>query len=586
MALLLGFAFISGLVTILAPCIWPLLPIILSSSVAGGQTSHHKPLGITLGIMLSFAVVTLAISTLVKLLHFDPNVLRLFAVIVIGFLGLTMVIPPLSQFTEGLISRLVGLFGRSGQTQRSGFGGGFITGLSLGIVWSPCAGPILAAIATLAATGQVTLSVVLVTIAYVCGIGIPLFIFAYGGQQILARTKAIASHTGRIQQVFGILMLLTALAIYTNYDKYLQAQFLNAFPQISSGLTNIEKNDAVTQQLNILKGATQTTPHLSVDSDNGLFNTNTPAPDFMGITHWLNVPDGSTPPTIKSVRGKVVLVDFWTYTCINCIRTLPFTTSWYEKYKDQGFVLIGVHTPEFEFEKDTTDVAQAIKMYKITYPVAQDNNYATWNTYGNQYWPAEYLIDAKGIIRRTHFGEGEYDQTEKAIQELLKEAGKNVTTKLSSMSDQTPQSEISPETYLGSQRMQYYYPDGSLDNGKQTFMLTDTPPVNSFSYGGEWTINDDDAVAGKKASLSYTFTASKVFIILRPMGNKNPKVKVTLDNKQLTSDNSGADVQNGEITIDQDRLYNILDFHGKTETHTLRLDFETPGTAAFTFTFG
>lgn len=579
MILLLGFAFLSGLVTILAPCIWPLLPIVLSSSAAG--KNHIRPLGITLGIMLSFTIFTLAISFLVRIFHLDPNIVRLFAVIVLVLMGLSMIIPALSQIIELGVSRLSGKFGKPGQTQKTDFQGGFIAGLSLGVVWSPCAGPILASIAALAVTGQVTINVVFVTLAYVTGVGIPLFAFAYGGQRIMQKTRFISAYTGRIQQVFGIIMLLTALAIYTNYDKVIQLKLLNVIPGYTQLLTGFEKSNIVRQQLDALKGKTS----LPTSDTNGLFNANIPAPEFVGITRWLNT---EKPLTMKELRGKVVLVDFWTYTCINCIRSLPHVTGWYEKYKDQGFVVIGVHTPEFEFEKDSKNVLNAIKQYNIHYPVPQDNDYGTWNAYNNQYWPAEYLIDAKGIIRRTHFGEGEYDQTEMAIQALLKEAGKQVSTSLENMPDQTPRTRTSREAYLGSQRMQYYYPNGSVGNGKQTFTLSNNLPDNNFSFGGEWNITDERAQAVKNPVLQFNFTASKVFLVLRPGSapNGQGKVKVFLDGKLVTTSNAGEDVKDGIVTIDTDRLYTLIDLKGKTETHILRLEFQTPGLEAFAFTFG
>lgn len=576
MILLLGFAFLSGLLTILAPCIWPLLPIILSTTLGG--TGHKKPLGITLGIMLSFAVFTLAISTLVRIFHFDPNVLRLVAVVIIAFLGITMIVPRLSELTEVLISRLTGFFGQRVQ-KGTGFKSGFITGLSLGIVWSPCAGPILAAIATLAATGKVTFDVVLVTLFYVIGVGIPLFIFAYGGQALFTKLRFVSSNLGTIQKIFGILMLLTALAIYTNYDKYLQAQLLNAFPQLSATLNSFEQSGAVTKQLDILKG----NKSLNVPVSNDLFNANTPAPDFVGITKWLNT---DKPLSIHNLKGKVVLVDFWTYTCINCIRTLPYTTSWYEKYKDKGFVVIGVHTPEFEFEHDTNNVLAAIKMYNIHYPVAQDNSYATWNNYNNQYWPAEYLIDANGNIRRVHFGEGEYDKTEQAIQQLLKEAGKNASMPLVNIKDQTPTQQLSPETYLGSARMQYYYPSGSVGNGTQNFTLSNNLSDDSFSFGGKWSVTDENAITGTNSVLNYNFYADKVFLVLRPGSSTNAKVKVFLDNNLVDNSNAGTDVQNGEVAIDSDRLFNLIDLKGKTGRHILRLEFEGSGIQLSAFTFG
>lgn len=574
--LLLFFAFLSGLVTILAPCIWPLLPIILSSTVAG--KGHKRPLGITLGIMLSFAFFTLTISWLVQLFHFNPAILRFIAVIVLGFLGLTMIIPSLSNVTELLISRLATSFGLHNQ-RGNGFTAGFVTGLALGIVWSPCAGPILAAIATLAATGQVTLTVVAITLAYVCGIGIPLFLFSYGGQQLFTKARFISAHTGRIQQVFGVIMLVTAAAIYTNYDTFLQAQLLNAFPQFTSTIDSFEKNSTVKQQLDVLRGKQS-----SISDTIGLFNVNIEAPDFVGINKWLNT---EKPLKLKDLQGKVVLVDFWTYTCINCIRTLPYVTAWYDKYKDQGFTVIGVHTPEFAFEHETTNVETAIQRYGIHYPVAQDNDYATWNNYSNEYWPAEYLIDAQGKIRRVHFGEGEYDQTELAIQTLLKESGKHITASLEQMPDQTPHEQLSPETYLGARRMEYYYPEGVISTGKQKFTLEKNLPRDTFSLGGEWEITDEDAITGSNAVLSYNFLARKVFLVLRPgTAGEHAKVKVFLDGVSVDTLHAGTDVKNGVVTIDSDRLYNLIDLKGGAENHTLRLEFQSPGIEAFAFTFG
>ncbi len=542
MVLLLVFAFISGLVTILAPCIWPLLPIVLSSSVGG--KSHTRPLGIAVGIMASFTIFTLAISYIVRIFHLDPNILRLFAVFVLVLLGFSMIIPSLSQIIEGGVSRLSRVFGRTGQTQQSDFRGGFITGLSLGIVWSPCSGPILASIATLAATGQVTLSVILVTLSYVAGVGIPLFAFAYGGQKIIGKTRFLSAYTGRIQQVFGVVMLLTAVAIYTNYDKVIQLKLLDVFPSYSQALTSFEKSSEVQKQLAVLKGK----------NNDGLVS----APEFTGITHWLN----SEPLSMESLRGKVVLVDFWTYTCINCIRTLPHVTGWYEKYKDKGFVVVGVHTPEFEFEKNTKNVQNALQQYGIHYPVAQDNSYATWNAFSNQYWPAKYLIDAKGVVRYTHFGEGEYDKTETAIQTLLKEAGRQVQLPMNSPPDQTPPTRLTPETYLG------------LRRGEGRVQLS-----------GSWNVQDEYAESGKTTSLTLTFYANKVFLVITPK-DVNSVVKVFLDNTVVNGAVVGKDIRSGTIVLDTPRLYELIDLHGIPGNHMLRLEFLTPGVKLFAFTFG
>lgn len=573
--LLFLFAFVSGLVTILAPCIWPLLPIVLAASATG--KTHKKPLGITLGIIVSFSVLTLCISLLVRLLHFDPNVLRTLAVIVLLVFGVSLLMPSFGAVFELLISRLSSKLGQRRQTASDGFASGFVTGLSLGIVWTPCAGPILATMATLSALGQLSFTLVGMMVSYGIGVGIPLFAFAYGGQKLVSKTRFLSRYTGRVQQVFGVIILLTALAIFTNYDKVIQTNLLNAFPVLSSHLTGFESSGVVKEQLDALKGKQ------SSSEASGLLNAQVPAPDFTGGTKWLNT---DKPLTLADLKGKVVLVDFWTYTCINCLRTLPFVTSWYDKYKDKGFVVIGVHTPEFQFEHETSNVQQAIKMYNIHYPVVQDNNYAIWNNYNNEYWPAEYLIDSNGVIRRTHFGEGEYDQMEQAIQLLLKDAGKNVSSKLINMPDQTPKTQLSPETYLGSERMQYYYPDGSLTNGTQTFTFAPDLPTNAYGLGGEWTISDENAVTGNNAVLIYNFYADKVFLVLRPPSGKTGTIKVFLDDKPVTKANAGQDVHDGVVTVDQDRLYNLIDLHNKPGTHLLRLEFETPGTQAFAFTFG
>jgi len=523
--------------------------------------------------MVSFGFFTLAISYLVMAFHFDPNILRLLAVIIIGFLGLSLVIPSLNNFIELLVGRLTSFFGKTNSA--SGFGSGFITGLSLGIVWSPCAGPILAAIATLAATSAISGELILITLSYILGIGIPLFLFAYGGQSLFNRTKFISKYTGTIQKIFGVIMILTAVAIYTNYDKVIQTKLLNLFPDYTNALTNFGNTSNIKNQLDILRG--QKTATETNGSDLPIIEK---APDFTGGTKWLN---SSLPLSMSQLQGKVVLVDFWTYTCINCIRTLPFVTHWYDTYKDKGFVVIGVHTPEFSFEHDTGNVQNAITMFKINYPVVQDNDYAIWNSYANQYWPAEYLIDAKGYIRHTHFGEGEYDNTEQLIVQLLKEAGNSVQISKADMPDQTPTIQLSPETYLGSKRMEFLYPNGSVGNGVQQFNLVN-PSQNMFSYGGTWEIDDEQAVTVQNSKLNYNFYANKVYLVITPKSSTD-SVTVFLDGKLIDSKVSGADVKDGKVQLDNSRLYNLVDLHGNSGAHMLRLEF-SDGISVFAFTFG
>lgn len=572
MGILLLVAFVSGLVTILAPCIWPLLPIILSSTATSGK---GKALGITIGICASFLVFTLTISYLVSLLKFDPNILRLFAVLVIGLLGVSLAVPWFSSKLEAVVSKLTGKLGLSA-IKGGGFSAGLITGIALGIVWTPCAGPILATIATLAATKAVNLGVVLVALVYVVGIGIPLFLFALAGSALFSKSKILNRYTGRIQQIFGVVMIITALLIFTNYDKVLQAKLLNFFPSYSQFLNKFE--GTAQKQLDLLKSGSGSAK-LLLSSEN-LENLG-PAQDFVGIFKWLNT---DRPLTIADLKGKVVLVDFWTYTCINCIRTLPYVTGWYDKYHDSGFVVVGVHTPEFEFEKKTENVLGAIAQYKIHYPVAQDNDYKTWDNYSNRYWPAKYLIDAKGNIRYVHFGEGDYDKTEMAIKQLLEEAGVQTGGDLVSVGHDTVGRGITPETYLGLARLTRFDSDQKPVLGDQKYSFTGQVANNYFAYEGDWNLSNEYGMAGKSASLTLNFNASKVYLVMGPKAGA-PKVNVYLDGKLIAREISGEDVKDGVVTLSSERLYKLVNL-AKVENFILKLEFVEGNVSVFAFTFG
>ena len=580
MIILYGVAFISGLFTILAPCIWPLLPIVLADVTQ--SNSKRRPLGITAGVAISFAFFTLAISALESSIGFSPNVLRKMAVVVLLVIGISMVVPALSRRMEASISSISGKFGGIGKNQRSDFSGGFVTGLALGVVWTPCSGPILASVATLAATNKVSLQVVVVTLFYVAGVSIPLFGFAVGGQKLLAKSRRLSKHTGRIQIASGVIMIITAVGIYTNYDKTIEAKLLNAIPSYSNALTKIESGSGVTKALSKLKGS-KSVPTTVSGNQSGLFNANETAPEIRGIEKWLNT---SGPQTLASLKGKVVLVDFWTYSCINCLRTLPHVEAWYNKYHSSGFEVIGVSTPEFAFEKDPGNVSRAIKQYGIPYPVALDNNYKTWNAYNNQYWPAEYLIDATGKIRRTEFGEGNYPESEQAIRTLLANAGHKITVAPSDLPDTTPQTQLTPETYFGSNRAQFGFPTPNYPNGAFTIPEQKSVPLDQFALGGKWLIQPDYIESKKGASITEHFDASKVFLILNPKPGATNTVAVTYNGKPLVGTLAGSDVVNGIIKVDADRLYNIFNSGATNTDGTLKFTFLDDGIQAFTFTFG
>lgn len=578
MILLLLVAFVSGLVTILAPCIWPLLPVVLSASYGG---SRKKSLGITLGIVTSFGAITLTLSYIVSIFKFDPDILRFGSAMVIAFLGLVLFVPYISRILETQVSRFSGRFGmQKTSSAEQGFGSGLFVGLALGIVWTPCAGPILATVATLAGTRAVNLGIVLVTIVYLVGIAIPLFFFSIGSAKFFSKFTFVNKYTGRVQQVFGLILILMAVLIFTNLDKTISAVLLSRFPSYSNLLTKIETTGGVQSELNKLKGQKDQKDQTGHKSDLKVLGQ---APDFVGITKWINV---DKPLTSADLRGKVVLVDFWTYTCINCIRTLPYVTSWYDKYRDRGFVVIGVHTPEFEFEKKTENVERAIEQFKIHYPVAQDNDYKTWNSYQNQYWPAKYLIDAQGRLRNTYFGEGNYAETEKNIQALLAEAGQNADIQLTDNQSSTGTSllAITPETYLGMSRTQNFASRPKpIVSGVYDFSSEDPLPLGYFAYRGKWNWQDEYGKCVSSCSLYLHFKAKKVHLVIKaPDGAKG---QVFLDENGVGVNQAGDDVKNQTVTLNGERLYTLISLDSVSD-HVLRVDFENPGVQVYAFTFG
>lgn len=565
MIILILFAFIAGIVTILSPCILPILPIILSGSIGADK---RKPLGIVLGFIASFTFFTVFLSTLVQLLGVSADVLRNVAIGVIFILGITLLIPQVQIYMEILFSRLSSKSGA--QKPHHGFWGGVITGLSLGLIWAPCVGPILASVITLAATSTVSLAVVLITLAYSLGTAIPMFAIMMGGQRLTTRLPSIMKYTNRIQQVFGVLMIMVATALYFNFDRQFQTWLLAKFPQYGAGLTAIENNTLVETQLEKLSGSRET----------GSAGQAAPNRNFEGATRWLN----SEPLTLDQLKGKVVLVDFWTYSCINCIRTLPYLTAWNERYKDEGLVIIGVHSPEFEFEKSQANVEKAMEDFKINYPVVQDNDFAIWKSYSNRYWPAKYLIDAEGNIRYTHFGEGKYDVTEQMIRDLLKEAGQTVDEDMVQVNGVTPNARITPETYLGLGRLEAA--TNSITNtGLQTFTYTQTLPENRFTLDGVWDVELEHLAASSNSKLMISFKAKQVFLVITP-GPNGGSVKTNLDGGVMPLIKAGTDVKESTIQLDTDRLYTIFSA-SEVEEHKLELDFsDAPGAKVFAFTFG
>lgn len=574
MIILLGFAFLAGIVTVLSPCILPVLPIILSGTVGGDK---KKPLGIVTGFILSFTFFTLFLSALVKVTGVSADVLRSFSIIVIALFGVSLLIPQIQLFIEQLFTKLANAAPKN-QAQTSSFWGGIVVGISLGLLWTPCVGPILASVISLALTGSVTSTALFITIAYSLGTAIPMLAITYGGRELLNKVPWLLRNTATIQKAFGVLMIITAIGIYFNIDRQFQTYILEKFPQYGRGLTALEDNELVKKQLNQLQDTPSEDmrgkPMFEVTGqDYGM------APEIIPGGDWYN----SEPLTMEGLKGKVVLVDFWTYSCINCIRTLPYLKSWHEKYADKGLVILGVHAPEFEFEKDTKNVAKAISDFEIKYPVVQDNDFATWRAYNNRYWPAKYLVDKNGRIRYYHFGEGNYNETEEAIQKLLKESGATVTDKIAN--PEYTVSSMTPELYLGYARIQHLASPEQITRDKTAeYSIPSSVPKNKFAYSGNWTIGQERSMPSQNGTLELNFGGKQVFLVMNPVDGSVGKVRIYIDGEVVTNA-AGKDVIDGIVTVDSDRLYELISLP-EAERHILKMEFLDSNTEVFAFTFG
>src|SRR5437588_895955 len=417
MLLLMLFAILAGAGTAITPCVLPVLPALLSASAAGGR---RRPLGIVLGLAITFTIAIVALAQLVKGVGLASSAARYVAIAVLIGFGLMLLIPSLAARVQAPLSRLA-RFGPRGRGD--GFWSGLGVGGALGFVCAPCAGPILAAVTAVSASSGPSLRTTLVALAYAAGLSAVLLLYALGGRAVIGRIRRVArGHL--VEQVLGVVLLLTGVAMATNVDVRFE-EALARSTSLPSFLTNptrsLENSSAVQHRLASLRPPSRYAVRQSQSYHSGLPDLG-PAPEFTDTQRWFNTPGGQ-PLTLAGLRGHVELVDFWTYTCINCIRTLPYVKGLYAAYHRYGLEVVGVEPPEFTFEQDAGNVAQAIRSDGIRYPVVQDNTYGTWNAYSNQYWPAEYLIDASGHVRHTQFGEGEYKQSEAAVRALLTDAG-------------------------------------------------------------------------------------------------------------------------------------------------------------------
>jgi cytochrome c biogenesis protein CcdA/thiol-disulfide isomerase/thioredoxin len=551
---------VAGFLAGISPCILPVLPVVL---VAGAEPAPgaprfglRRPLAVIAGLVLSFSLLILGGSEILSLLHLPQDTLRDAGIALLIVVGLGYLIPPLGALLERPFARL-------GTRKPSGTTGGFVLGLALGVLYVPCAGPILAALTVVGATHRVGLTAVILAAAFAVGTAVPLLAVAVAGGQLTGRVAAIRRHATQARAVGGVVLVAMAVAIAANAFAGLQRDL----PGYSTALQSSAK---IRQQLNGVTGVPQTSLTKCNANATTLVNCG-PAPDFKGITAWLNTP-GGRPLSIRELRGKVVLVDFWTYSCINCQRTLPHVEAWYKQYAKYGFVVVGVHTPEFAFEHVVSNVRAQAAALGVHYPVAVDDNYQTWDAYDNEYWPADYLIGASGDVQHVHFGEGDYATTGQLIRELLAAAhpGRSLPPP-TDVPDKTPTGELSPETYVGYDRLQYLVPSNEVvPNAPAVYHFPASLPMGGLGLSGTWTEHAQEATAGSDARLELGFLAQDVYLVLGGTGTISVSVN---GHHTQTIDVAGTP-----------RLY-TLDQAGSDNTGTLLLQV-SPGVQAYDFTFG
>jgi len=616
---LLVVGFLGGLVTGISPCVLPVLPVIFASGAASGLDEdatvsdpattvpvrvpvtvggtgsapepeagpaasadvpddpatpvteswarreatrrRRRPFAVVAGLVLSFSVATLLGTWLLSALGLPLDLLRWIGIVVLAVLGVGLLVPAVGDLLE---RPFVGLTAGRPVSE----GGGLVLGLSLGLVFVPCAGPVLATITVVGADRHIGWSAVLLTAAFAVGVAVPLLLFALAGRYLAGRMRAVRTHAATARRVIGAVLVVTALVLALHLTDGIQ----RAVPGYTDSLTTrLEGNASASSALHGVRGIAGGGALSNCTDASPVLQECGAAPAFTGITTWLNTP-GRRPLTLAGLRGRVVLVDFWTYSCINCQRSLPHVEAWNAAYAKDGLTVVGVHTPEFAFEHVVSNITAAAGQLGVHYPVAVDNDYATWNAYQNNYWPAEYLIDATGTIRHVDFGEGQYGQTETFIRQLLERADPTVVLPpRTDVADRTPQLPTTPESYLG-----YHYQESNLD---AETVLPDTMtayappgdlPQDTYAFGGQWNIGSEAAVAGPDATIALHFQAEDVYLVLGGSGT----VRVDVGGRpERTVTVSGVP-----------RLYQLVG-PGGYQQGTLTLHV-APGVQAYDFTFG
>jgi len=546
MGVAIGLAFVAGLITAISPCVLPVLPIVLAGGASG---SRRRPYAIIAGLAVCFLVSILFATWILDQLGLPDDLLRNISIALLFLIAATLIFPQVGVWIERPLSRL-------SRRPSSDLGGGFLLGCALGFVFVPCGGPAIAFVTSSAASTDFGFKTFAVAIGYTAGACLVLLAIALGGQRVSRRIRAGVE---RFRVAVGVVIAAAAFALVFNLDTKLQT-WLPGWTDVLQRNTEASSSG----RDSFARGQNLATRKVAPSTDSGIPNYG-PAPEFRGIEQWIN----SKPLALDRLRGKVVLIDFWTYSCINCLRTLPHLKAWWATYHPKGLEIVGVHTPEFAFEHDPGNVSEAVQRLGVRYPVALDGDYGTWNAWSNQYWPAEYLIDRNGDVRHAHFGEGEYDKTEQLIRRLLDEKGNDLPV-ASRLSDPTPTELMSPETYLGFQRLERYAGSRITPGVETSYRFPESLAQNELAYGGRWRVDAERAISGKDARLRFNFVAKNVYLVLGGKG----RVQVLVNGKpERVVRVSGLS-----------RLYTLLHAR-KTRTGILELRF-TPGISGYAFTFG
>jgi cytochrome c biogenesis protein CcdA/thiol-disulfide isomerase/thioredoxin len=568
--LLLLISLIAGVLTILAPCVLPLLPVIIGGSIGGNKKDKARPYIIGASLAISVILFTLLLKVSTLLISLSPNVLDWLSGGLLVALGLVSTLPELwEKFVIALnwqaaSQRFLG----KGERNKSKYGGPILIGIALGPVFASCS-PTYAFI--LASVLPFTfLAGLIYLVAYTVGLALALLAVSLAGRRLINRFSWAVDTHSIFRRLLGVLFIVIGVGIIGGYQVKVETWVANHLPF----------DEAKVEQVLLAKQHKSSIVHKisqAVSGDDILNVQPTPAPGFQGLTNWINSPS----LTLAHLRGKVVLVDFWTYSCINCIRSIPYVEKWYQTYEKDGLVVVGVNTPEFAFEHNPSNVAAAVKKDDITYPVALDNNYETWNAFDNDSWPADYLIDKQGDIRYVSLGEGDYSKTEEAIQDLL-----GINVPLTTPTSNVPISEAqTPETYFGTNRADAYDGTTPLIDGTASFKATPTASLNdnAFTLSGEWTIAGQSITSDSdNSALTENVSAKDVYMVASAGAVPNETVKVSLPTN--VAGDYGSDAPDGQVTVNADRLYHIISLK---QFGTTDVTVQVPqGVSLYTFTFG